>query len=226
MNALTPPAQNLSAVLWDLDGTLIDSEPAWLEAETAMLARYGLEMSPETQRLMIGSGLWEAAEHFRQLGVTMSADDIVAEWVAFAADAIDRGRLDWRPGALDLLASLRAAGVPCALVTMSVRSLADRIATVLPEGTFGAIVAGDEVERAKPDPEPYLRGAEALGVPIEQCLAIEDSPTGLRSAAAAGAVAVGVTNIVDLSEAPAHEVWSTLVGVDAGELRTRFARLR
>ena len=140
MNALTPPAQNLSAVLWDLDGTLIDSEPAWLEAETAMLARYGLEMSPETQRLMIGSGLWEAAEHFRELGVTMSADDIVAEWVAFAADAIDRGRLDWRPGALDLLASLRAAGVPCALVTMSVRSLADRIAAVLPEGTFGAIV--------------------------------------------------------------------------------------
>jgi len=219
-------ASALSAVLWDMDGTLIDSEPLWLEAEQRMLHRYGLEMSPETSKLMVGSGLWDAAEHFRELGVPMSADDIVAEWVAGVSDGMDRGEVTWRPGARELLASLRAAGVPSALVTMSVRSLAERVAALLPDDTFAAIVAGDEVQRPKPHPEPYLRGAAALGVPIAGCLAIEDSPTGLRSAAASGAVAIGVVNLVDLSAAPADEIWETLEGVDAAALAARFDRLR
>lgn len=216
----------LSAVLWDMDGTLIDSEPMWLEAEQAMLRRYGIEMSPETSQLMVGSGLWDAAEHFRELGVPMSADDIVAEWVAHVGESFDRGGVVWRPGARELLASLSAAGVRNALVTMSVRSLAERLVALLPEGTFSAVVAGDEVVNAKPHPEPYLRGAEALGVPIESCIAIEDSTTGLRSAAASGAVAIGVPNLVDLTQVASHALWPTLAGLDAAQLRTRFAELR
>lgn len=219
-------APTLSAVLWDMDGTLIDSEPLWLKAEQAMLRRFGLEMSPETSKLMIGSGLWQAAEHFRELGVPMSADDIVAEWVAHVGAAVDREGVIWRPGARELLGSLRTAGIPCALVTMSVRSLAERTASLLPEGSFSAIVAGDEVEHPKPHPEPYLLGAAALGVPVADCLAFEDSATGLRSAAASGAVAIGLTNLVDLSTAPSHDVWTTLAGVDAARLGARFAELR
>jgi len=216
----------LAGVLWDMDGTLIDSEPLWLEAEHAMLARFGIELTAETRDRLVGIGLWDAAEGFRRLGVPMSADDIVAEWV----DGVSRGLAEvgprWRPGARELLLSLRDAGIPCAVVTMSVRSLAEQVLGLLPEGVFAAVVAGDEVAHAKPHPDPYLRGAAAIGVPIERCLAIEDSPTGLRSAHASGAVAVGVPNLVPLDDAPAHALWTTLGGLDAARLRARFEALR
>jgi len=219
-------SDTLAAVLWDMDGTLIDSEPLWIEVELAMLRRYGLEMSAETHERMIGSGLWEAAEHFRELGVPLSADEIVAEWVESVERGIAETEPQWRPGARELLASLQQAGVPCALVTMSTRSLADAVVAMLPAGTFRAIIAGDEVEHEKPHPDPYLRGAAALGVPIESCLAFEDSPTGLTSAYASGAIAVGVPNMVLLDAAPSHALFSTLVGLDARDVSEHFARLR
>ena len=162
-------SDTLAAVLWDMDGTLIDSEPLWIEVELAMLRRYGLEMSAETHERMIGSGLWEAAEHFRELGVPLSADEIVAEWVESVERGIAETEPQWRPGARELLASLLAAGIPCALVTMSTRSLADAVVAMLPQGTFQAIIAGDEVEHEKPHPDPYLRGAAALGIPTSAC---------------------------------------------------------
>lgn len=219
-----PPA--LAAVLWDMDGTLIDTEPFWLAAETAMLDRYGIVMSEATHHFLIGSGLWEAAEHFQDLGVPLTADEIVEEWVAGVTASLAAEGADWRPGARELLASLGEAGVPCALVTMSVRSFAESVVALLPEGAFAAIVPGDEVEQAKPHPEPYLRGAEALGVPIERCLVFEDSPTGLRAAWASGAVAVGVPNLVALDQAPSHAVWPTLAGLDAAAVAAEFASLR
>lgn len=209
-----------------MDGTLIDSEPLWIEVELAMLRRYGLEMSAETHERMIGSGLWEAAEHFRDLGVPLSADEIVSEWVEGVARGIAETEPQWRPGARELLASLHAAGIPCALVTMSTRSLADAVVAMLPPGTFRAIIAGDEVEHEKPHPDPYLRGAAALGVPIAGCLAFEDSPTGLTSAHTAGAIAIGVPNMVPLDSAPSHTLLPTLAGLDAPTLTAHFARLR
>lgn len=218
--------QNLAAVLWDMDGTLIDSEPLWLAAELAILERYGLRLTPEVRDALIGSGLWDAAELFRELGVPMRADDIVAEWVEHVGAGLRQGEPHWRPGALQLLASLSDAGVPCALVTMSVRSLAEQVVELLPPGTFTAIVAGDEVDQPKPHPEPYLRGAAALGLPIEACIALEDSPTGLRAAAASGAVAIGVPNLIPLEGAEAHALWSTLRGLDAAALRAHFGVLR
>ncbi len=219
-------SDTLAAVLWDMDGTLIDSEPLWVEVELQMLRRYGLEMSADTHTRMIGSGLWEAAEHFRELGVPLSADEIVAEWVESVERGIAQTELEWRPGARELLASLHAAGVPCALVTMSTRSLADAVVAMLPPGTFQTVIAGDEVAHEKPHPDPYLRGARALRVPIESCLAFEDSPTGLTAAHAAGAVAIGVPNMVALDEAPSHAILSTLADLDAAAVASLFAHLR
>lgn len=219
-------SDNFAAVLWDMDGTLIDSEPLWIETELAMLRRYGLEMSADTHQRLIGSGLWEAAELFRDLGVPLSADEIVAEWVQGVSRGIASSEPEWRPGAVELLASLKQAGVPCALVTMSTRSLADAVIAMLPEGTFSAVVAGDEVTHAKPHPEPFLRGAAALNVPIEACLAFEDSPTGLNSAFASGAIAIGIPNMVSLDHAPAHRLISTLADFDAASLRELHLSLR
>lgn len=221
---MTDPA--LSAVLWDMDGTIIDSEPLWIEAETEMLDRYGIAMSEATHRMLIGSGLTAAAELFRELGVPLTVDEILAEWEHRVGLGMLEAGVLWRPGARELLASLGAAGIPCALVTMSTRPLADRVVEMLPAGTFSASVTGDEVEHEKPHPEPYLRGAEALGVPIEHCLVIEDSPTGLRSAIASGAVSIGVPNLIDLDPSAADELWPTLDGLGAGELSESFARLR
>lgn len=218
--------QELAAVLWDMDGTLIDSEPMWLRAELAVLERYGIEMSAETHDRLIGSGLWDAAELFRELGVEMTADEIVAEWAASVGADLAREGAAWRPGAVELLASLADAGIPSALVTMSVRSLAELVVGLLPPGSFSAVVAGDDVLRAKPHPEPYLRGAAALGVAIEACVALEDSPTGLRSATASGAVAVGIPNLLPLDDVPAHALWRSLDGVGASDVRQQFARLR
>src|SRR5690606_2540863 len=107
-----------------------------------------------------------------------------------------------------------------------VRSLADWVAAQLPSGTFDVVIAGDEVTRAKPDPEAYLRAAEALGVPIERCMAFEDSPKGLRAAFASGAVSIGLPNMVDLTGERSHDLWPSLAGLDAGRLRTAFHGLR
>lgn len=219
-------ANGLAGVLWDMDGTLIDSEPLWVEAEHAMLARSGIELTPETKDRLVGIGLWDAAEHFRELGVELSADDIVAEWVAHVSLRLGETVPRWRPGAPELLLSLRDAGIPCAMVTMSVRSLAEQVVSMLPEGLFAAIVAGDEVDHAKPHPDPYLRGAAAIGAPIERCLAFEDSPTGMRSAHASGAVTIGVPNLVPLGGAPSHALWPSLAGRDAAGLRAEFGALR
>lgn len=222
----TSPLSRPAAVLWDMDGTLIDSEVLWLDAELAMLSRYDIELTQELRDQMVGSGLRAAADIFRELGVQMTVAEIIAEW----QDAVIAGLLAsapvWRPGAIELLASLNAVGIPSALVTMSLRTIADAVVAMLPSGSFVAIVGGDEVVMEKPHPEAYLRGAVLLGVPIEHCLAIEDSPAGLRSAHASGAVAIGVPNHVDLAQAPSHELWQTLAGVGADTLAERFMHLR
>lgn len=216
----------MQAVLWDMDGTIIDSEPLWLASEQAMLARYGIELTAETRDRLVGTGLWDAAARFQELGVPLSADAIVDEWVADVARGIVSGEARWRPGARDLLASLTDAGIPCALVTMSVQALADIVVAQLPPQTFSAIISGDAAHPPKPHPDPYLRGAAALGVAVDACLALEDSPTGLRSAMAAGAVAIGVPHLVSLEDAPAHALWKTLEGHSAASLLEAFQRLR
>lgn len=221
-SSIQPPA----AVLWDMDGTLIDSEPLWLQAELAMLARYDIELTEQVRDRLVGSGLRAAAAMFQELGVPMSASEIIAEWRDSVIAGLVADGPVWRPGAVELLASLNAAGIPSALVTMAVRAIADAVVGMLPEGSFTAILGGDEVAHEKPHPDPYLRGAAMLDVPIDRCLALEDSPTGLRSAYASGAVAVGIPNLIDLTQAPSHALWSTLEGVDAAALTERFIQLR
>lgn len=226
MTANIGTPRTLRAVLWDMDGTLIDTEPLWMHTELKMLERYGLELPEEVRQRLIGSGLQHAAGLFQNLGVPLARDEIVAEWVRGVGDGLRESAAQWRPGAIELLTSLQEAAIPSALVTMSVRSFADQVLELLPAGMFQAVVSGDDVAYEKPDPDPYLRGAAALGVPIEDCLAFEDSPTGLSSASASGAVAIGIPNFIDLTRTPAHELWATLAGHDADSLAQQFTRLR
>lgn len=211
-----------AAALWDMDGTIIDSEPLWIRAEVAMLTRYGLDFPDGLEAELVGSGLTAAAERFRELGVPLSVDEIIAEWSEALVVGLATERPRWMPGALELLAEYRELGVPNVLVTMSVRRIADAVVALLPEGTFAGIIAGDEVEHEKPHPDPYLRGAAAAGVAASDCVAFEDSRPGAAAAMAAGAFVIATPGIIPLAPDAAHVVRASLEGVDAervGELR-------
>ncbi|MFE4503814.1 HAD family hydrolase [Rhodococcus sp. NPDC056743] len=217
----------LQAVFWDMDGTLVDTEPSWFAAERALMSRYGVEWSDEQATALVGKALPDSAAVLRAAGADLPIREIVDELVAAVVAGV-RQSIEWRPGARELLAQVRAAGIPCVLVTMSEAPLAEAVASALPPGTFQLMVTGDMVERGKPHPEPYLRARadlSALAGPIsmDQVVAIEDSIPGLASAIAAGAVAVGVPNMVSLQEDPGVVLWATLAGKSVTDLEELVA---
>lgn len=204
----------LAAVLWDLDGTLVDTEPYWWEAEHALVGEHGGRWSDEHGKALIGNDLRVSAAYIRERGgVRLEIDEIVDRLLG-AVIARVRERVPWRPGALELLAGLRAAGTPCALVTMSYRAMADTVVGALPAGSFQAVVTGDEVSRGKPHPEPYLTAARALGARPGDCLAIEDSLPGVASAEAAGVPVLAVQHLISIPAAPGRTVVRSLLGWD------------
>jgi HAD superfamily hydrolase (TIGR01509 family) len=179
-----------------MDGTLVDTEPYWITAEHAIVEEAGGVWNDEYAHQLVGNDLMVSAEFIRDNSpVQLEPLEIIDELLRRVIVQV-RGHVPWRPGAVELLQALQAEGVPNALVTMSWRSLADAVVEALPEGTFAAVIAGDEVEHGKPHPEPYLAAARALGVPVGDCVAIEDSPTGVRSAVAAGVPTLAVPHVV------------------------------
>lgn len=205
------------AVLWDLDGTLVDSDPYWIAGEHELAARYGVRWTHEDAMGLFGLALIDAAAVLQRAGIPLEPPRIVELMVDWVIERLGE-EVPWRPGARELLGGLRAAGVPCALVTMSYRPIADRIVASLPEGTFSTVVAGDEVRNGKPDPEPYLVAAGRLGVDITRCVVVEDSHTGLASAEAAGARVVVVPLHVEIPPAPGRSRLTTLEGVTVDDL--------
>ena len=211
-------------MLWDLDGTLVDTEPAWFAAETALVESFGGTWTHEQALTLVGSGLRDGAAVLQRHGVALSIDEIVDVQTDRVVAELSE-HVPWRPGALSLLASIRDAGIPTALVTMSVRRMAEAVAAAVPFGAFDVIVSGTDVTRPKPHPEPYLRAAELLGVRIEQCVAIEDSPPGLTSAVASGAATIGVPNMAALPEGARWRLWPTLDGRGLADLAAVAAEL-
>lgn len=201
-----------AAVLWDMDGTLVDTEPYWMRAEIELIREFGGTWTEEDALQVVGAGLWDAAAVFQRAGVDLPADEIVERLTERVREQLAQHGVPWQPGAKALLKSVRDAGIPTALVTMSIRSMAEDIVGAIPFAAFDELVTGDEVAAPKPHPEPYLAAAGRLGVDIADCVAIEDSPTGLASATSAGAVAIGVPHMLPLDEAPSAVVWPTLDG--------------
>jgi HAD superfamily hydrolase (TIGR01509 family) len=179
----TKPAA-LAAVMWDLDGTLVDTEGAWTRARDDMAREHSAEWSAHDSELLVGTSLPESARGLAQRGVRLPEKVIEQELISRVLVELDQS-IPWRPGARELLADLVRAGVRCALVTMAYREVATRVVAAVP-GCFEVIVAGDEVLRSKPDPECYLRAADLLGTDPADCIAIEDTERGVRSALDAG----------------------------------------
>ena len=207
-----------AAVLWDMDGTLVDTEPSWIDAEYALVAEHGGSWSDEHAHALVGSPLLVSAEYIRRHGGVDLPPAVIVEELLDRVVAEVRRAVPWRPGARELLLSLHAAGVPCALVTMSYARLADAVVGALPAGVFAAVVPGDQVRHGKPHPEPYLTAAQRLGVAPQECVAIEDSPPGVRSAQAAGAAVVAVPHVVPIPPGPGRVVVDTLEGLSPAGL--------
>jgi len=206
-----------------MDGTLVDTEPFWCRAEVELVAAHGGRWTEADALAVLGFDLLDSAAYLQRVGgVDMDAVDIVDLMMDKVVEQM-ADRPPWQPGARELLAELHGAGVPCALVTMSWRRLAGAVVDLLPPGTFAATVVGDEVARGKPHPDPYLAAARALGADPAACLAIEDSPTGIASARAAGCFVVGVPHMVDLSAVQVDALVPTLAGVDLAALRRFYA---
>jgi HAD superfamily hydrolase (TIGR01509 family) len=207
-----------AAVLWDMDGTLVDTEPYWMGAEYALVAEHGGSWSEEQARGLVGNPLLVSADSLRHEGGVDLPREVIVERMLEHVVAEVRRHLPWRPGAQELLEALRTADVPCALVTMSYAVLADAVASALPPGTFAAVVTGDQVRHGKPHPEPYLTAARLLGVAPEECVAIEDSTTGAASAHAAGAAVIAVPHVVPVPPRPGIVVVDTLEGLSPAAL--------
>ena len=204
-----------------MDGTLVDSEKVWNVALNELAAHAGGTLSFAARQAMIGSNMSRTMRILRDdLGQPDRPEEPDVKWLTDRVFDLFSQGLIWRPGAQELLIEVRAAGVPTALVTSTGRRLVEVALQTLGRENFDVVVVGDEVRSPKPDPEPYLTAAELLNVPITECVAIEDSPTGVASAVAAGCAVLAIPAEVELSPGDGINLRDSLAGVTLETLST------
>lgn len=218
----------MKAVLFDMDGTLVDSEKLWEVALQVLYSRLGGELTPAVREATVGGSAESLMQIiYTDLGLDPDADEMAAhsDWLHdYTADLFDGG-LPWCDGARELLDTLADSAVPMALVTNTRRALTERALDSIGRHYFAASVCGDEVVRAKPAPDPYQRAAALLGFDPAQCLAIEDSVTGAASAEDAGCPVLVVPNDVEVPGSPRRRHVTSLLGLDVARLREIYTEL-
>lgn len=195
-----------------MDGTLVDTEPYWMAAETPLVEEFGGTWTHEQALDLVGRGLEDSARIFQAAGVRMSVPEIIDRLTDDVMASLAADGVPFRPGARELLAELKAAGIKTALVTMSMGRMARSVVDLIDFDAFDVVIAGDDATRPKPFPDPYLQACELLGVDPADTVAIEDSPNGLLSAVASGASVIGVPHMVPLEGTGAAALWPTLAG--------------
>lgn len=207
------------AVLFDMDGTLIDSEPYWMESEQALAAEHNGSWTDEDGLDVVGMSLDKSSRLLKErANIPLEPEEIVDVLTEEVQKKL-RKVVPWRPGAKELLQDLKSHGVKTALVTMSMHRMAQQVVDAIDFPAFDVIVAGDDVRHGKPHPEPYLKAAELLGFEPKDCIAFEDSISGLTSAEQAGTIAIGIPNIVPIPEKPGRILWDSFNGVNYKQLR-------
>jgi HAD superfamily hydrolase (TIGR01509 family) len=208
-----------TAVLFDMDGTLIDSEPVWFETDVSVLAEYGFELGPEHWHHVLGQPSEISSRYLLGVsGIPLSWQELSERIEIGVVERLSEG-LELLPGAKELLVELQAAGVPTALVSASSRRIVDACIGAIGADFFRHTVSGSDVARPKPDPQPYLRAAELLGVAPGECVVIEDSPVGTAAGAAAGCRVLAVPHAtVQVPDLPRVTKVASLEGVDLAYL--------
>jgi HAD superfamily hydrolase (TIGR01509 family) len=226
-NASGDPGSELRAVLFDMDGLLVDSEPLWFEAECSVMATIGGSWTRADQLELTGGSLEHSVGYMLARALRPAEPALIGEWLLDTMATLIAGRgVPLMAGAAELLAELAAAGVPMALVTSAQRRIMD--AVIASTGLdFGVTVCAEDVSRGKPDPEPYLRAAAALGQPPAGCVALEDSPRGVAAARAAGCPVIAVPSVplpAELGTArPGLAIVTSLQEVDLARIRQLVA---
>ena len=219
MSQTAAPTELPAAVLFDQDGTLVDTEPVWMDSEVEMVTRAGGTWTHEMAADAVGRPIEFTGRALSERGgVPGTVEQIVDELVGMVVDHLRTQGVPWMAGALDTLAMCRDLGVPCALVTSSYRRLA-QVVVDASDGELRFAVTGDEVANAKPDPEPYLTAAAKLGVDIRDCIAVEDSPSGLGSALASGAHVIGIPCVKPIEARPGLSRLGSLAELNEDVLR-------
>ncbi|KUN17915.1 hydrolase [Streptomyces corchorusii] len=222
----TAEGSALQAVLLDMDGTLVDTEGFWWDVEVEVFATLGHTLDESWRHVVVGGPMTRSAGFLIE---ATGADITLAELSVLLNEGFeDRiGRtLPLMPGASRLLGELHLHGVPTALVSASHRRIIDRVLSVLGPHHFSLSIAGDEVSRTKPFPDPYLLAAAGLGADPARCAVIEDTATGVAAAEAAGCRVVAVPSVAPIGPAERRTVVSSLEEVDLAFLRGLMTEMR
>ena len=189
-----------AAILFDHDGTLVDTEPVWAAAKVALTAEFGGTWTEQDTLDCLGLSMQFTLDRLRERGVNLPDEEINNLLVAKVHETLAQQPVEFLPGIERFLLEVREAQIPAAVVTNATTSVARRTANAAPEGTFSVIIGNDETTHPKPNPQPYLLAAERLGVDPTQCVALEDSPSGVRSATAAGMRVIVVPGELEVPE--------------------------
>jgi HAD superfamily hydrolase (TIGR01509 family) len=200
----------MSAILFDMDGTLIDSEPLWLKAEIEVMAEVGCHWDEQDQINCLGGPAERTERYMQERSNNIKPYGYFINRLHEVMKERITNELDLIPNALELLKECKKAGIKIALVTASSRDLMTIVLKRFPQGTFDVVVSGDDVEKSKPDPAPYLLAAKQLSVDITKCVVIEDSLTGVESGLASGAQVIGIPHLVQMKENPRLRIISSL----------------
>jgi hypothetical protein len=213
-----------SAVFFDMDGLFVDSEPQWLLAETELMADYGYEWTSVDQNYCLGGPLTRVGKYmFDKSGNAESPEFFTRSIIEKMAVKLSAGA-PVMPGALDLLKDLYENNIPTALVSASPRVLVDSVLKSVPTHTFSFSLSADDVTNSKPDPEAYLKAADNLKVSIENCLILEDSPTGVKAATSSGAFTIAVPHFIDITQKDRLRVISSLSELSFENLRISYGQ--
>ncbi|MEI6867068.1 MAG: HAD family phosphatase [Actinomycetes bacterium] len=210
------------AVLFDMDGTLINSEPYWLIAETELMADFGYQWQLSDQALCLGGPLTKVGQYMSDLaGGAEDWEFFTNSLVHRVTDKFHKG-LTFMPGALELLEAIHSQSIPLALVSASPRSLVQAALDSLPHGYFQISISNDDVVNTKPHPESYLKAAALLNVEISESLVLEDSITGVTSGIASGAKVLAIPHLVKIESHPRVRELRSLVDTTLESIASLF----
>lgn len=215
-----------AAVLWDMDGTLIDSEPLWIEQERELMDSLGAVWTHEDAIHCIGGPMTRVDAYMRSKLPHIHQDSFppleLARLLLERMEVRLSQKVPFTSGSFELISEMKSLGIPLALVSASTRPLMDAALKSIGEDIFHVTISDSEVTRSKPDPEGYLKAAHSLSVDITNCLVIEDSITGMNAAIASGAWVLGLPHVAELPHAEKVVHRQTLEGLALSELSSMF----